>query len=284
MLKRNTEFWLYIKAFRFRRNFIHHDELCRIRHNCLSQKLVTHAFRMSLSHWSEIQWLRKYYVCLFWTCVVASRLVIHRFHIYECRLNSSWTRLITPCRDFVEVRWRSLFQSTSLGKRCTSYNALPTSRKRVADCWWLRNFLPRSSIFMVGKVQKSLGTRSELNSVFGLEKVDGWNLIRSSAVQSRFRPMRFLGFSNHEKGAPRQEISKWSTVCSTFSCDIMCSFLLWYNLFVEISHNSIYFTTISFLYSLCGLVLKVSWILEFRYLVHNFIVSLVSTLWMLSHR
>jgi hypothetical protein len=29
--------------------------------------------------------------------------------------------------------------------------------------------------------------------------------------------MEFLGFSNHEKGAPRQEISKWSTVCSTFS-------------------------------------------------------------------
>jgi hypothetical protein len=26
-----------------------------------------------------------------------------------------------------------------------------------------------------------------------------------------------LGFSYHEKGAPRQEISKWSTVCSTFS-------------------------------------------------------------------
>jgi hypothetical protein len=28
--------------------------------------------------------------------------------------------------------------------------------------------------------------------------------------------MQFLGFSNHEKGAPRQEISKWSTVYSTF--------------------------------------------------------------------
>jgi hypothetical protein len=28
--------------------------------------------------------------------------------------------------------------------------------------------------------------------------------------------MWFLGFSNHEKGAPRQEITKWSTVCSTF--------------------------------------------------------------------
>jgi hypothetical protein len=29
-------------------------------------------------------------------------------------------------------------------------------------------------------------------------------------------PMRFLAFSNYEKGASRQEISKWSTVCSTF--------------------------------------------------------------------
>jgi hypothetical protein len=36
-------------------------------------------------------------------------------------------------------------------------------------------------------------------------------------IQFRSRPMRFLGISNHEKGAPRQEISKWSTVCSTFS-------------------------------------------------------------------
>jgi hypothetical protein len=41
--------------------------------------------------------------------------------------------------------------------------------------------------------------------------------IRTSAIQSRSRPMRFLGFSNHEKGALRQEISKWSTVCRTFS-------------------------------------------------------------------
>jgi hypothetical protein len=30
-------------------------------------------------------------------------------------------------------------------------------------------------------------------------------------------PIRFLGFSNHEKGAPRLEISKWSAVCSKFS-------------------------------------------------------------------
>jgi hypothetical protein len=57
---------------------------------------------------------------------------------------------------------------------------------------------------MVGKVQNSHGARYELNSVFGLEKVDRWNPIRTSAMQSTSRPMLFLGFSNREKGAPRQ--------------------------------------------------------------------------------
>jgi hypothetical protein len=36
--------------------------------------------------------------------------------------------------------------------------------------------------------------------MFGLEKVDRWNPISTSAIQSRSRPLRFLGFSNHEKG------------------------------------------------------------------------------------
>jgi hypothetical protein len=58
---------------------------------------------------------------------------------------------------------------------------------------------------MVRKAQKSHGARSELNSVFGLEKVGRWNRIRTSAIQSRSRPIRFLGFSNHEKEAPRQK-------------------------------------------------------------------------------
>jgi hypothetical protein len=40
---------------------------------------------------------------------------------------------------------------------------------------------------MIGKAQKSHGERSELNSVFGLEKVDRWNPIRTSAIQSRER-------------------------------------------------------------------------------------------------
>jgi hypothetical protein len=36
-------------------------------------------------------------------------------------------------------------------------------------------------------------------------------------IQFISRPVPLPGFSKHEKGAPRQEISKWSTVCSTFS-------------------------------------------------------------------
>jgi hypothetical protein len=55
---------------------------------------------------------------------------------------------------------------------------------------------------------EKLRNHMELNSVFSLEKVDQWNPNRISAIQSRSRPMQFLGFSNHEKGALRQEISK----------------------------------------------------------------------------
>jgi hypothetical protein len=72
---------------------------------------------------------------------------------HEGRSQSSWIHLITPSRNFVEMRWRSLFRSTSLGKWCTSYNAPPTSRKRAADRWSLQNFSPRSSLVMVRKAQ-----------------------------------------------------------------------------------------------------------------------------------
>jgi hypothetical protein len=37
----------------------------------------------------------------------------------------------------VEVRWQSLFRSTSLGMWCISYNALPTSRKPAEHRWSL---------------------------------------------------------------------------------------------------------------------------------------------------
>jgi hypothetical protein len=70
---------------------------------------------------------------------------------------------------------------------------------------------------MVGIAQKSHGARSGLYDGCS----NGFPLIHffqaEHRVQFRSRPLRFLGFSNHEKGAPRQEISKWLTVCSTFS-------------------------------------------------------------------
>jgi hypothetical protein len=47
---------------------------------------------------------------------------------------------------------------------------------------------------MVGEAQKSHGARSEMNSVFVLERVDRWNPIRTSAIQSRSRPCDFWAF------------------------------------------------------------------------------------------
>jgi hypothetical protein len=138
--------------------------------------------------------------------------------IYEDNLKSLWTCLITASRNFVEMRWRSLFRNTSLGNRCTFYNDPSTSRKSAAaDLWSLRNFLPRSSRFMVRKAQKSHGVRSGLygGCSIGVPPIHFFQA--EQRIQFRSRPMRFLGFSDHEKGAPRQEISKWSTVCSTFS-------------------------------------------------------------------
>jgi hypothetical protein len=120
---------------------------------------------------------------------------------YKGRLQSSWTHLITPRRNFVEVRWRSLFRSTSLGNRWNSYNAPPTSRKRAPDRWPLRNFLPRSSLFVVGKAQKSYRPRSGLygGCSNGVPPIHFFQA--EHRIQFRSRPMRFLCFSNHEKGA-----------------------------------------------------------------------------------
>jgi hypothetical protein len=63
----------------------------------------------------------------------------------------------------VRTLWRcgdGLFFEVSLDKRCNSYNAPPTSRKRAAHRWSVRNFLPRSSIFMIRKAQKLHGARA----------------------------------------------------------------------------------------------------------------------------
>jgi hypothetical protein len=52
---------------------------------------------------------------------------------YKGSLKSLWTRVITPSRNFVEVRLWLPFRSTTLGKRCPSCSAPPASRKRAAD-------------------------------------------------------------------------------------------------------------------------------------------------------
>jgi hypothetical protein len=124
--------------------------------------------------------------------------------------------LLLPSWNFVEVRWRSLFRSTSLGKQCISYKSPPTSRGRAADRWSIRN-LPRNSLFMCGKAQKSHGARCGLyggcsNEVPLIHFFPSWtqNSIHISphAISGLFQPW---------KVAPRQEISKSSTAYSTFS-------------------------------------------------------------------
>jgi hypothetical protein len=135
---------------------------------------------------------------------------------FEARLKSSWTHLITLSRNFVKVRWRSLFLSTSLGKRwlLTTLHSLLGNVLQTVDYFEISFF--GAPFWWLEKYRNRMGR--DLNWILcpACQKVDRRNPIRTSAIWSRSRPMRFSGFPNHENGAPRQ-ILKWSTVCSTFS-------------------------------------------------------------------
>jgi hypothetical protein len=109
------------------------------------------------------------YVYMYVLCVRARTCV----RMYEICMHASIVYVRMPFGKFVDSPYYSeseicggavtvSFQSTSLGKRCTSCNAPPTSRKRATDGWSLRNFLPRSSLFMVKDAQKPHGVRSGL--------------------------------------------------------------------------------------------------------------------------
>jgi hypothetical protein len=119
---------------------------------------------------------------------IHSLVCLLQWKLITCKKGQLWglsAKFVdSSCYSKSEVRGCAVmvsFWSTSLGKWCTSDNVPPTFRKRAADCWSLQNFLPQSSLFMVGK----------------------------SPEIARGK--------NHEKGALRQEILKWSTVCNTFS-------------------------------------------------------------------
>jgi hypothetical protein len=71
-----------------------------------------------------------------------------------------------------------------------------------------RNYLPRSSLFMVGKAQKSHGATSGLYCGCSNEVPPIHFFQDETKIQFRSRPMRFLSFSNHENGVQKQEISK----------------------------------------------------------------------------
>jgi hypothetical protein len=62
---------------------------------------------------------------------------------------------------------------------------------------------------MVGKAQKSHGARSGLYGGCSNGNPPLIHFLQAeNKIQFRYRSMRFLGFSDHENGAPRQEISK----------------------------------------------------------------------------
>jgi hypothetical protein len=115
----------------------------------------------------------------------------------------------------VEVRWRSLFRSTSLGKQyiLTTLHPLLINVLQTVDHFEI--FCLGAPFSWFEKPRNRVGR--DLNWVLCSAWVDRWNPIRKCAIQSRSRPMRLLGFSNHEKGSPKHEISKRSTVYSTFS-------------------------------------------------------------------
>jgi hypothetical protein len=61
---------------------------------------------------------------------------------------------------------------------------------------------------MAEKAQKSHGARSGLYGGCSNDVPPIHFFQAEHRIQFRSRPMHFLCFSNHEKGAPRQEISK----------------------------------------------------------------------------
>jgi hypothetical protein len=125
---------------------------------------------------------------------------------HESYLQSLWTHLITPNRNFVEVRYGLVFEVPPLVS-----DALLTTLHQL-----LENVLQAVDHFEISclgapfsclekprnRMGRDLDCMADVLMEFNL------SFQAEHRIQYRFRPMNFLGFSNHEKGAPRQEISK----------------------------------------------------------------------------
>jgi hypothetical protein len=123
--------------------------------------------------------------------------------------------------------WRcgdGLFRNTSLGKRCTSYNAPPTSRNRTADRWSLRNFLPRSSLSWLEKPKNRM--RRDLDCMADVLMGFHWSTFSkpNTEFDSDLVPCDFWAFPtmkrelwgrNFEVINGLQQGSGWSVVRST---------------------------------------------------------------------
>jgi hypothetical protein len=92
------------------------------------------------------------------------------------------------------------------GARLTT---LRTFRNRAADRWSLRNFLPRSSLFMGGKARNRM--RRDLDCMANVLMGFHWSTFSkpNPEFDLDFAPCNFWAFSTMKR--------EWSTVYSTFS-------------------------------------------------------------------
>jgi hypothetical protein len=117
----------------------------------------------------------------------------YRNIIYEGRLQSSWTHLITPSRNFVEVHWRSRFRSTSP--------------------WQEMHFLQRSTNFSKTCCRPLITSKflaSELSfqshgARFGFEKVGQWTPLEHSPHSPVLSPCDFWAFPTMKRELRRKK-------------------------------------------------------------------------------
>jgi hypothetical protein len=137
--------------------------------------------------------------------------------MYEGHLQSSWTHLITPSRTLRRCGDGLFFEVPPL----TSDALLTTLRPLLENVLQTVDHFEISFLgapFLWLEKPKNRMER-DLNWILcsAWKNWIGGTPLEHPPYSPDLAPCDFVGFSNHEKEAPRQEISKWSTVCNTFS-------------------------------------------------------------------